>query len=179
MIDGTFTFFQHWIGHFITAAIVGGLFWFLGKSKPSELGLDHGMVLPDKWSAMVTVAGGTIFFAFAANAALFGNGGFWAVVLALVSLAIAGFMLPALTSIHAVRWDKHGIEGPSKLFGPTLGMARTRIQWGNIVAGGETVTQYYFVESKDGQRVYWCFLHRGHRYLFEAVYAKCPHLFDE
>lgn len=179
MLENFFTSPQHWIGHFITAAILGGMFWLLGRSKPSNLGLDYGTILPDKWSAMATVAGGTLVFAFAANAALFGDGGFWTAVLALVSFAMAGFMVPSLTTIHAVHWDKHGIEGPSRLFGPTLGIARTRIPWDKIVAGGETITQYYFVESKDGRRVYWSGLYRGHGFLLETVVAKCPHLLDE
>jgi hypothetical protein len=101
---------------------------------------------------------GLLVFAAALWAAIFSNGGWAAAAAALFGAAIAGFMAPSVTSIHAVRWNGEGIEGPARMFGPTLGTARTEIAWSDIVRTGKTVTGYWYVESGDGRRVYWSYL---------------------
>jgi hypothetical protein len=180
MLEKLLTSPLHYIGSLIASAVLCGLmYWITGKSKPSELGLEHGTILPDKRIATAAVAIGTFVFAVAANAAVFGNGGGGAAVIALAFFAMTGFMVPAMTDIHAVHWDKNGIEGPSKLFFAAQGLARTRIPWEKIVTGGETFTDYYFIESEGGHRIYWNRVYRGHGYLLKAVVAKCPHLFEE
>jgi hypothetical protein len=93
-----------------------------------------------------------------------------------VGLGIAGFMSPSLTSVHKVTWGEDGIEGPSNLFGPTLGLRRTDISWSDIARTGTTMTSYWFVEALDGRRVYWSYLYKGHGALSAFISAKRPDL---
>jgi hypothetical protein len=108
--------------------------------------------------------------------ALFLGAGLRGVGLAVLGLCVAGFMSPSLTSVHKVTWEEEGIEGPSNLFGPTLGLRRTKIGWGDIARAGTTITGYWFVESSDGRRVYWSYLYKGHGVLAAYLHAKRPDL---
>ena len=96
--------------------------------------------------------------------------------MALLRLGAAGFMLPSLTSVHRVTWDEESVEGPSNLFGPTLGLRRTRMLWRDISRTETTMTGYWFVESRDGRRVYWSYLYKGHGALDTFLYMKRPDL---
>jgi len=112
----------------------------------------------------------------AAWASIYGNGG-WAVApAALLGAAIAGFMAPSVTSIHAVHWNEQGIEGPSRMFGPTLGFARTEMAWSEIEKTGTTRTGFWYVEARDGRRVYWSYLYKGYGALMLALRAYRPSL---
>lgn len=99
-----------------------------------------------------------------------------AAAIAVIGLAISGFMAPSLTHMHDVHWDAEGIEGPSSLFGPTLGLSRTRIAWTDIASVGSTVTDYWFVEGADRRRIYWSYLYRGHEVLAEVLEQKAVNL---
>jgi hypothetical protein len=50
-------------------------------------------------------------------------------------------MMPSVTSVHAVHWNKTGIEGPCTTFGLTLGARRTMLLWDRRRAG-KTITGY-------------------------------------
>src|SRR5262245_7827910 len=146
----------------LTAVMVGGLAAILRRSRPATLAGRTGTIRPDLWSAWLTVVAGLAMVVAAAWAAIHGNGGWAAAGAALLGAAIAGFMAPSVTSIHAVHWNERGIEGPAKMLGPTLGRARTEIAWSEIVKTGTTTTGYWFVESGDGRRVYWSYLYKGY-----------------
>jgi hypothetical protein len=109
-------------------------------------------------------------------ASIYGGGGWVTAAAALFGLAIAGFMSPSVTSIHAVHWSERGIEGPAKLFGPTLGIARAQIAWSDIAKSGKTITGYWYVESTDGRRVYWSYLYKGYGALMSVLQARHPEL---
>lgn len=115
-------------------------------------------------------------FVAASWASIHGNGGWAAAGVALLGAAIAGFMAPSVTSIHAVHWNDRGVEGPAKMFGPTLGTARTEIEWQDIVKTGKTITGYWYVESGDGRRVYWSFMYKGYGALVLALRSHRPSL---
>lgn len=64
-------------------------------------------------------------------------------------------MLPSFTRWHDVYWDDNFIEGPNKIFGPTLRFSRTKIVWQDVIEFGQTFTQYHFVKSKSGDKIYF------------------------
>ena len=64
----------------------------------------------------------------------------------------------------------------AKMFGLTLGAARTEIAWSDIVRAGRTMTGYWYVESGDGRRVYWSYLCAGCDALWQALRGHCPTL---
>jgi len=158
----------------LTAVIVAGLSWVLGRSKPKALSGQRGTIRPERWSAWITVIFGTLMFVIALMFLFYGNGGWGAAASALFGAAIAGFMAPSVTSVHAVNWNADGIEGPSITLGPTLGFTRTEINWSEISATGKTITGYWFVESNDGRRVYWSYLYKGYGSLTLALQRNCP-----
>jgi hypothetical protein len=160
----------------LTAVILGGLATLLGRSAPAARAGQIGAIRPELWSAWLTVVGGLAMFVTASWASIHGNGGWAAVGVALLGAAIAGFMAPSVTSIHIVHWNEHGVEGPSKMFGPTLGASRTEIAWSEIVKTGKTITGYWFVESGDGRRVYWSYLYKGYGALIAALQSRRPSL---
>jgi hypothetical protein len=160
----------------LTAFFIGGLAVLLRRSRPAALVGGAGTIRPDLWSAWLTVFGGLAMVLAAAWAVLYGNGGWAAVGGAVLGIAIAGFMSPSVTSIHAVHWNEDGVEGPARMFGPTLGRARTEIAWSEIVKTGKTITGYWFVEASDGRRVYWSYLYKGYGALVVALHNHRPSL---
>ena len=77
------------------------------------------------------------------------------ILVSCMGFAFVGLMLPSFTRWHEVHWDEDGLEGPNRLFGPTLRFSRTRINWSEVVEFGQTFTQYKFVKSSDGSKVYF------------------------
>jgi hypothetical protein len=159
-----------------TAVILGALAMLLRRSPPAALAQGAGTIRPELWTAWLTVLGGIAMLAAAAWVSIYRNGGWAAAGIAVLGALSAGFMAPPLTSMHAVHWNEHGIEGPAKMFGPTLGTARTEIAWSDIVKMGKTITGYWFVESRDGRRVYWSYLYKGYGALIAAQQSHCPSL---
>lgn len=100
----------------------------------------------------------------------------WGGLIFMIGACIAGFMTPSLTNIHDVSWDANGITGPANTFGPTLGLKKTTIAWTDITKRGETVTQYWYVESGDRRRIYWSYLYRGHGELERVIAERCSNL---
>ena len=160
----------------LTAVMAAGLSWLLGRGKPEALSGQKGTIRPERISAWFTIVGGVAMFALGAWVAVFGDADWIGVLLAFAGAAAAGFMAPSLTSLHAVHWNANQIEGPSKMFGPTLGLARTAIKWTDIAKIDSTFTGYDYVQSRDGRRVYWSFLYKGHGALTAAIRSHCPSL---
>jgi hypothetical protein len=57
-----------------------------------------------------------------------------------------------------------------------LGFERTTIPWADIAQAGKTRTGYWYIESKDGRRIYWTILHKGAGRLVDIINARCPSL---
>jgi hypothetical protein len=159
-----------------TMLVVMGLSRLIGRQKPLRMTGDHGTIRPERISAWFTVVMGTAMCLFGLAGVLVLNMGWGGGALGAMGLAIAGFMAPSLTSVHAVHWNTNGVEGPSSLLGPTLGLKRTQIIWSDIVKTGTTFTSYWFLESSDGRRIYWSYLYKGHVALALALRAHCPNL---
>lgn len=159
----------------LTAAITGAVGWLISRLKPRRLGGDAGTIVPERWTAALTVLCGLAIAAVGVLALL---GGDWKVGLAciLMGLACAGFMAPSLTDLHIVHWTAEGVEGPSRMFGPTLGLARSAITWRELAATGKTITGYRFIQADDGRRIYWSYLYRGSGAFVAALLAHCPNL---
>src|SRR5215831_2798716 len=111
----------------LTALILWGPARLLGRSAPASLEARSGIIRPELWTAWVTVLIGSLVLLVALRAAISKDGGWAAAAVALLGGATAGFMAPSVTLVHAVRWNETGIEGPSKVFAPTLGRAGTEI----------------------------------------------------
>jgi hypothetical protein len=159
----------------LTAAVLALIRRLLRQATPIALDAVSGSIRPEKITAAFTVVVGAGMAIGGTVGVLSGSGG-WGAALALVGLAIAGFMAPSLTSLHTVNWGADGIEGPSRLFGPTLGVARTRIAWSEIARTGSTSTGFWYVETNDKRRVYWSYLYKGHGALGAVLAAHCPQL---
>lgn len=158
----------------LTVAVVVGLSWLFKRSKPATLSGQSGTIRPELWSAWLTVLAGSLVFVLGLWALIYADEGWGAAATALFGAAIAGFMAPSVTSVHAVHWNDNGIEGPAKIFGLTLGVARAEIAWADIAGIGKTITGYWYVESGDGRRVYWSYLYKGYGSLMLALQRHCP-----
>jgi hypothetical protein len=90
-------------------------------------------------------------------------------------MLLGGFMAPSLTHLHDLVWDMNHVEGPSRIFGLTLGLQRETIAWSDFVRLGSTWTGYDFAESADGRRIYWSYLYSGHG----ALVRKLERAIDE
>ncbi|VXC99729.1 conserved hypothetical protein [Sphingomonas sp. 8AM] len=73
-------------------------------------------------------------------------------------------------------WTDEGVQGPSRLFGPTLWLSRTAIEWQDIGAVGATITNYWYVQSLDGRRIYWSYLYPGYGSFTSRFSTKRPDL---
>ena len=72
-----------------------------------------------------------------------------------MGFAFVGLILPSLTKWHEVIWDEDSVEGPNELFGPTVWFSRTKINWSDVALRGQTFTLYHYVETHNGDRVYY------------------------
>ncbi|WP_428153068.1 hypothetical protein [Brevundimonas sp.] len=150
---------------------------FFAYLAPRHLEGESGIIRPERWTAAMTVLIG-LAFAVAGVAALFASQIALGLGAILIGLACAAFMAPSLTDIHSVHWSAEGVEGPCRLFGPTLGIKRTEIRWGEVVRVGNTITDYCFIETTDGRRVYWSYLYRGYGAFTDVLMTRCPWLED-
>ncbi len=158
----------------VATGLLTVLRWIIGRAQPAARGDATGTISPDRISTLVTVLLGTGLFLIGCVAFVLDEGVWGPRLIALLGAAIAGCMAPSLTDIHTVVWSPRGVEGPSNLFGPTLGLRRTTIQWDDIRKFGTTITGYWYVQSADGRRVYWSYLYKGHTALAAALRAHCP-----
>lgn len=132
---------------------------------------------PSNPTAIFIVCIGVIMMAAGIALAAFGY-----IILALVTFApgavFSAFTAPSLGHVHDLFWNEEGIEGPSGLFGLTLNFERTRIRWEDIVTTGMTRTQYWFVEARDGRRIFWNYLYPGYGALWNRLIKECPDVDD-
>ncbi|GAA0295335.1 hypothetical protein GCM10009087_01360 [Sphingomonas oligophenolica] len=152
--------------------------WLSRRSKPAEQGDGRGRITPGKASAAVVTASGVLFSAAGCTGIWFGDVAIGSLLFA-VGGALALFMAPSLTHWHDVVWTEATIEGPSRMFGLTLGRARTRLRWGEIARTGTTLTGYSFVETADRRRVYWSYLYRGFAVFEGQLELHRPDLFGD
>lgn len=161
----------------IPLILIGLLSRGIGRSRPKLEEADEGAIAPERLSAAFTVLFGLLFLAGGIVAVLAGGPGLlYGGPAIAVGVLIAGFMAPSLTDLHIVRWTPEGVEGPSSMFGLTLGIRRTMIPWPDIRRTGKTATGYWYVENQDHRRVYWSYLYKGHDSFAKALKEQCPSL---
>ena len=149
------------------------------NSKPAFLNDAEGRISPGKGTAWFTVTfGGLMFIAGLVSLATYKEPEMvrTGIVLMLFGGAIGGFMLPSLTSIHDVIWSDTSVEGASKLFGPTLGRKREKINWSEFESSGKTATDYWYLQTKDKRRIYWSYLYLGYDEFVMAIQRNCPNI---
>ena len=168
----------------LTAVLIGLMAAAIRKGRPKALDGDSGVISPERISAAMTVlfgAGLATGGAFLAWDGLRRGAPVGVEVLAGLGCALggsacAGFMAPSLTNLHNVRWNAAGLEGPSRTFGPTLGLTRATLRWSELTRTGKTSTGYWYVEAKSGGRVYWSYLYKGCAHLAQSLRQHCPEL---
>jgi hypothetical protein len=119
---------------------------------------------------------GLLMLAVALWATIVNSNGDVAAAMAFPGVVFTGAAAPQVVWDHEVRWNQKGIEGPAKMFGLTLGAARTEIAWSEIVKMGRAKTRYWYVEAGNGRRVYWSYLSVGYEALTRALKGHCPTL---
>ena len=168
----------------LSAVLIGLMAAAIRKGRPKALDGESGVISPERISAAMTVLFGAGLAAGGAVLTWDGlrRGGpvgpevLTGLICALGGSACAGFMAPSLTNLHNVRWNAAGLEGPSRTFGPTLGLARSTLPWSELARTGKTSTGYWYVEAKDGRRVYWSYLYKGCAHLAQSLRQHCPEL---
>jgi hypothetical protein len=136
-----------------------------------------GTIRPPLLRAWLGTLFGLMMLLAALWAAIVSRNGDVAAAAAFLGIVFVGASAPQVAWDHKVRWNQKGIEGPAKMFGLTLGPARTEITWSDIVRTGRTQTGYWYVESRDGRRVYWSYLCVGYEALARELQRQCPSLF--
>lgn len=145
------------------------------RARPAELAGGRGRITPGKASALATILGSAALASLALLVSA-ASAGWTALALAGFLLLPGLFMVPSLTARHDVVWDDRGISGARRMFGPTLGWGRTTIAWPDIVHVGKTLTGYWYVQARDGQRVYWSYLYIGYPALVKRLARARPDL---
>jgi len=149
---------------------------FINHRRPPHRVLGaSGTISPGKVSALIVTVIGIGVFGLGLKIFLYGDLGV-GLLCAAVGFALALFMAPSLTHMHDLSWDDAGVEGPSRLFGPALGLSRTSIHWNDIGTVGATITSFWFVQSSDGRRVYWSYLYPGYGSFTARLRVKRPDL---
>lgn len=147
-------------GAVLTGLIVTLIARGIGR-KGAELTDGVLKISPNRTAIWMVVGIGTAITAFSAAMIVVNGSLAWAFV-AVFGLAIAGFMALSLSTAHDVLWTHEFVEGPSQLFGPSLGLRRARIGWDELRRTGKTASGYWYIEGHDGQRIYWSYLYSGH-----------------
>lgn len=148
---------------FATVLITAAIAAFNSNRRP----FDSNRISPGKLSALIVVVFGLGVASIGVSMLIEllrqgGNEGIGTSLgLFAFGLALGGFMAPSLTHAHDVVWNRDHVEGPSHLFGLTLGWKRRQIKWDDISKIGKTFTGYDYLETRDGRRIYWSYLYPG------------------
>ncbi len=177
-----FEFFVQAVSSFAIVSLTGYFIYKIrthaSKARPVMQTEQEGVISPGKGTAwfciivgVIMILGGLLLVTFEGVPAIP-----LGLSVALFGAILSGFMAPSLSSIHDVNWNAKYVEGASRMFGPTLGKLRTQIEWPDITSTGTTVTQYWYIQSKDGRRIYWSYLYNGHGAFAQVLARKCPSL---
>jgi hypothetical protein len=134
-----------------------------------------GNITPGKVSAATVTFVGVVITTFGVASVVSGALGSGFVCL-LVGVALTIFMGPSLTHMHDVSWNSAEVNGPSTLFGLSLGRSRTTIRWDEVASTGKTITSYWFIQAADGRRIYWSYLYPGYGRFVESLIANRPQI---
>ena len=167
-------FFEALGAAFGVLVTIGWSRWNYARSAPPELG-GGGTITPGKISAAVVTFLG-LAIALAGTGLIFQGRLNEGLICLVLGIPMALFMLPSLTHVHDLAWNATEVSGPCGLFGPGLGRRRTTIPWNEITATGKTITSFWFIQSRDGRRIYWSYLYPGYGRFVESLMRKRPEL---
>jgi hypothetical protein len=141
----------------------------------SEESRDAWSIRPEKSSAWLSIGLSVICVPIAAYR--FATDGTPRVAQAVVvMLALCGLLVwrsvQALRGDQSVTWSIHGLEGPSGVFGALVGGAKVRLAWSRLTRIDQAGWGVWFVETRDGRRIYWTEAHEGHEDLLVRLSAR-------
>ena len=153
------------------------------RSSPVELTWVGGRIAPSKFLVWLAI-GGCAFFSVGSACGFIVSIPYKDILLLVVLAPLFLFFtlgiflfLPWLSSDFDVVWTEENITGPSTTWGPTLKRGpRTTISWEEISSLGVTKASFWFVEARDGQRIYWSYVYAGYPELFKAIVKHRPDL---
>jgi len=142
---------------------------YFSKTLPHEVSTTGGMIKPSRvLSAFCVVICGLflslgLLLSFSNEDQLIG--------LICSGMALFGgiVMLPSLFNFHDVSWDESGVTGPTGKSFPKFPTRQVTIEWKDIVKLDEAWSNYKYVESTTGQRVFWGYWYAGERKLRDKI----------
>jgi hypothetical protein len=154
--------------------------WWMRRiagAQPFKLDRDTGAIRPDRVTGWIfSIFYGLLCIGGIALLVALPESAIASVPLAIIGFVFAGCMLPSVTDVHALYWSNEGVEGPTHMIIGTLGARRTSIAWSDFVKSGTSITMYWYLEARDGRRVYWSFLYVGHTAFTAAIQHHRPDL---
>ena len=81
-----------------------------------------------------------------------------------------------LTKGASIEWSEQSLTGPASEWTFTPWIRRNEIEWEEATSCGTTPMRSWFLESRDGRRVYWSCLHRGWGLLRDEIRKRRPDL---
>ena len=157
----------------LTVLLTAGWSWANTRRKPFRTSEQSGTISPGKISAALVTATGLGVAAVGVTQLAESDYVIGGIYL-LAGAALAIFMGSSLTHLHDVSWGPEGVTGPSKLFGLSLGLQRTKIAWSDVRRSGTTATSYWYIEATDHRRIYWSYLYPGYGQFVDRLASECP-----
>lgn len=149
----------------------------LASAQPFKLDGDNGAIRPDRVTGWIfSIFYGALGVGSVALLVALPESAIVSIPFAIIGLVFAGCMLPSLTDVHALYWSNDGVDGPTQMMLGTLGAKRASIRWSEFVKTGTSITMYWYLEARDGRRVYWSFLYVGHSAFTAAIQRHRPDL---
>ncbi len=154
--------------------VIGAIFMrVIARLKPKKDASGLAVIVPNRLYMLFIglVGGGLYYFVLyvipVENMYFVVIGGSIGIILAFAALC------PLMTDLN-VRWNNRYVEGPAKVwFGFQLPQ-RTDFLWTEICDTGITRSTYWYVETYDGERVYFSRFYSGHTYFTRALQENCP-----
>lgn len=149
----------------------------LANARPFKLDGDNGAIRPDRVTGWIfSIFYGVLGLGGVALLVAVPQSAIVSIPFAIIGIVFAGCMLPSVTNVHALYWSNDGVDGPTHMMLGTLGAKRASISWSEFVKTGTSITMYWYLEARDGRRVYWSFLYAGHGAFTAALQRHRPDL---
>lgn len=163
----------------VTAPSILMRWWMrrLASAQPFKLDGDNGAIRPDRVTGWIFgIVYGVLGVGGVALLVTVPESAIASIPFAIIGLVFAGCMLPSLTDVHAIYWSNHGVDGPTQMILGTLVAKRANIPWSEFVKSGTSITVSWYLEARDGRRVYWSSLYPGHSAFTAAIQHHRPDL---
>jgi len=156
-------------------AVIAGLRWLMRRSRPEAGDASGGTIRPSRVLVGIAiligaamVAGGIALFLFDPRSPKVG------LVAAAAGLVIGILLAPSMTTAASITWSNAWIEGPATRI--SRRSRRTRMPWEDASRCGVSWDGSWYLEDRNGGRIYWSYLHKGYGALVLALRHHCPNL---